>query len=167
MIVLLIICFVLQYSKINYNLFVNTVSQVNGSIGRGVEILPYAISGMFLYKHKEALNRLKHVPVFCLIFICIILYIKLPNCLGMGYQGITLFVVALLIFVMFYSLRIKENRLLKILSTYTFGVYCVHMYIGKLLVSLGVIKNYLILCLVVYILSLFCCIAILKLAVKR
>lgn len=170
--VVLIICFVLQYTGINYYLFANTIVQINGSIGRIIEILPYAIIGILFFQHKELLNKinLKHTPIICSI-ICISTYITPPphtnKCLGMGYQGVKIFIIALLIFILFYSLKIKKNIIIKIISNYTLGIYCAHIYVGNRLTERNLFGHGLLLCFIIFLLSLLISISISKIDSKN
>ena len=168
MLLVLVLCFFLQYSEINYNLFVDKIDQINGSIGRVVEILPYAIVGIYFAEHKWILDKIKatYIPVVCLIG-CIVAMIHIPHCLGMAYQGVKLFVLAILIFILFYAIKIKYNVVIRKMSNYTLGIFCVHVCIGNRLAKLNDNNHNLLLCVAIFIVSLILSFMISKINGKK
>ena len=137
MINIFILFYILQYSNINYNYFINFGYLTMYSFGRFFEIVPFCISGYIMaflnIIHYLKIYRIKAIYLFSLIIIFLIKYsIISSNLLGFGYQGINLHAKSICIFILFslFSFEKIENKniinVIKLLSKQTPGIYYLH-----------------------------------------
>lgn len=172
-----VLALVAQYSGLNYKAFCDMPFELKYPLGRIAEMIPYATIGYDLahFGVFDWINekvKCKHwVFLGALIILLIqIVIIPIPSMQGFGYSGIYRIVAALLTFAVFYCLPIQRigergKRALSVITGHTLGVYCMHYLIGNILVTgtekIGLSLNFLILCLLIYIIcySLSCLIS--------
>lgn len=144
MIALAAAALVLQYSGINHSIFVYKRYEIRYSLGRIAESIPYAVIGILLHGSRT-LDFLKK-NVFIVLFTCpvlLILFTFISTKLnttpeGFGYSGVQMILVSVICFVFFNSLPLERagimvKKALKLLSKYSFGLFCIHMGVGRLL----------------------------------
>ena len=137
-----IICYILQYSNINYNLnFKYLIPHGYLTFGRFAEIFPNSVTG-FTFKSKRIMiklktNRIKSILFSIIILIIIPKYNKLDNVKTFNYGGIRLNIGAICYFICFYLLPFEQiknkniNEILKIITSYTGGIYYMHILLGN------------------------------------
>lgn len=105
-------------------------------LGRLMEMLPYACCGLLLAE-SYILKKYTGNVLFIFFISVLLLFFKSHSLLlskGFGYQGLSQFINALLIFSLFYlgnleKLNIRLKRIILYLSNYSFGIYCIHYII--------------------------------------
>ena len=132
----------LQYSGINYRLFCRFEFEFWYPLGRLAESLPFAVVGVLLLHHAIPAKTRKHryYAVFITALLIMILsYIKIipdPE-YGFDYCGIQLIIFTISVFILFYAIPFEKltdplKLALKVLSKYSFGVFCIHLGIGMI-----------------------------------
>lgn len=162
-----VIGIVFQYSGINYMLFGELAYEQRYTLGRIAEMLPYVFIGLILSKliiiEKIKCNRNINI-ISIIIGIVMFLFgakngLVLSPCEQFGYAGIMYIVVASIIFVVMAILPMDNiweyiGKVVKFLSKYSFGVYCVHVIVGKVLekfmVNYGLQMNQFAECIVIF-----------------
>ena len=152
--ILFFICYILQYSGINYNFFKNNFSHNSGtSIGRYAESFPLAFTGFFLASisiiDKAKKNKKQSFYISIASFVLINKYDIFQKTKNFKYSGFRLNISATLIFIIFSlfpSEKIKNQLILKIIKKitgYSGGIYFTHLLIGKgyILSKISIIKN--------------------------
>ena len=158
----------LQVSGLNYKMFGEMSYETRYPLGRIVESIPYAIVG-FIIAYVSLFDRIifvfkkRVIPIiFLLITSVVFIIMREKNTIipsnGFGYQGILLFLIGTTLFMMFGLLKFKNDAIKKIikkLSSYTLGVYCMHRLVAFGITQLFIRLNYDIntfcFCVVVYI----------------
>lgn len=150
-------CLILQAAGINAQLFGSLPFETKYPLGRTVEMIPYATSGILLAaasgKHKVT------VPVVVTSTACLVCYLLFPEFLlfkGFGYSGIMkLAASASLILIALYfdsfSIPDRWKPFIRIISAHTLGIYCMHYDLGYLISKPNLIGNSFLLCIVIYI----------------
>lgn len=137
LILLLVLLFV-QYSNINTGFFQDLPFCIKYCYGRVCEIMPCAICGIFLSNFNKV--NISHRALYSsLILVTIIFFLKYPvfNYIGgFNYSGIDkpLIASAIVLFFCICPLDMLPERIIyffKVISSYTFGVYCIHIFIGQ------------------------------------
>lgn len=129
----------LQYSGMNYSVFSQYIYEKRYPLGRLAEVFPLACAGLLL-AHSNILEKMKRHRVY-VVFLCIVtmLMIAYGNIFtsleGFGYAGIYLVVYSTLAFICFYEFPFEcmgngIKAVLRFLSKYSLGVYCLHMGVG-------------------------------------
>lgn len=146
---LVLISYIFQYSKLNIKLFENVNIHVTKTYGRILEVFPNTVIGFNLFK-LNLIQKFKKSKLYYFFFSFSFLYIInkyniFKQTEGFYYSGIRLNINALLYFIIFSLLpfeSIKSKRVFKILNyltSYTGGIYFLHIPIQSLL------KNYIVL----------------------
>ena len=136
-----IICYILQYSEINYKFFSNNFT-INSSatFGRFVEAFPNAISGFYLsYINIIPIvkKNKKIILFFNILFLLITIFHKFDKFHNFKYGGIRLNLAGISIFIFFSYLPLENLRnkiLIKIfllITSHTGGIYFIHRLIGN------------------------------------
>ena len=139
---MILLSFYLQYSGINYYFFkYHFISIYYNTYGRIFEALPNALSGLFLSyfnfynKIKKNRNNIIFLSLYILIFFT--KYNFDNQLLSFRYGGIRKNISAVSIFLIFLLIPfddIKNEKIKKILflmSSYTAGIYFIHILIGR------------------------------------
>jgi peptidoglycan/LPS O-acetylase OafA/YrhL len=140
-IILTIICYIMQYSEVNYYFNYNHLQpHAYLTFGRLVEVFPDAVIGFILHS-KNIMKKIKKKKLsFFISFIFLIIISKFnefDNIKTFNYGGIRLNIAALCIFIIFYLLpfekinNIKIIRLIRQITNYTGGIYYMHILIGN------------------------------------
>ena len=136
--------FAIQYSPLNKGLFNPMSWEVKYSYGRLVATLPYAAIGILLGMNRGALSKITgslrvFLSVTGLFLLFFVYYSKcLPRPSGMGYQGISLFVMAFGAVMFFHYLPLDHvsgvvGKAVDWVSRYCMGIYCSHLLVGYVL----------------------------------
>ena len=140
--ILLVFSLIMQYSELNYKLFRNFRAEIHGSVGRIFEMIPYASLGI-LTSNLGLIKILEKNKIFFIILLIYLIFFFYnfsifvePN--GLRYQGVEKISFSYCLFLLmnlipFNSLNQKIKDIIRFLSKYSFGVYCLHMFIGKYL----------------------------------
>lgn len=139
----IVVSYFLQYSNINYSIFGKLRYELSYPLGRTIECLPFALGGIMLARWPK-LNP-KIGAAFCRLLILSVLIIIigwiLPACNGFYYQGLMAMGIAWLLVgaVIYGDSKIKfsprQKAFCASISRYTFGIYCIHNLVGRLLTS--------------------------------
>ena len=152
--------YILQYSRYNYTFFDNYTNAIRHSIGYFAETIPFASSAFllsslnFVEKMKE--HRKKTLFIFFMFLYLIIKYNIFSYLSGYTYKGIENNIISLLLFNIFILIPFENlkpkilNNLLVILSRYTQGIYCIHIYISYIVSLIFNIKGTLFGCFIIY-----------------
>lgn len=132
-----------QYSGVNYFCFSDLAYEQKYTLGRVMEMIPYAGIGILLaiYMRENFLEKW-YVQLVLWMFIIISVHVTQDMPLGFFYQGMqriestTLIIVAFIAFPI-HMLPSKILILFEELSKYTLGVYCVHWNVGKILLAVN------------------------------
>lgn len=139
-IVLGIVALGIQYFGINYRLFGGYEYELRYSLGRIAEVFPLACIGLLL-AHSKVLERIKKeqiwVTLICIVTMLIIAYGGLftsPE-KGFGYGGTYIIAYSTIAFILFYvvpfdKMWISIRKIVRFLSKYSFGVFCIHFGVG-------------------------------------
>ena len=138
---LTLVCYFLQYSLINYNLFKDLRFELKYPLGRIVEMIPYATIG-FTLRYFDVLNKIKKywyiaIPVCAFMFLQGF-NIAWPDVKDFGFAGICKPYLAFWIVTAAFSCPFEylplllKKAILKI-TDYTMGIYCCHRMIYTLL----------------------------------
>ena len=167
LILILLFSLLMQYSSINYKLFINFPEGMSYSVGRIIEMFPYAALGI-LFAHYDLFNKIKQlnisnciITIFGITVLIAMLLLRLSSPLKnitFDYAGISYVAFTVVIIYYFYFLKIKQNSLRNLIihiSNYNLGIYCIHMLVGKFIIDV-VPKNTdeLFLCGLIYIVAL-------------
>lgn len=137
---LCIVSLILQYSGINYRLFVNTSGEIKGSYGTIIDMIPYAVLGVLIW-HYQILkylrdNRFFNLLVYSIVFVEFYFNRTMLEVKSFGYGGMRIIVASCCIFFFAFLFplewlpaRIKDT--LVIVGKYTFGVYCLHLLVYR------------------------------------
>lgn len=140
---IIIVSFFLQYSTINYHIFISTIESIQKSYGRFIELLPYAVLGIGfgLLKTRKDLHKfsLSLLIIISLVFYILTIHIQQP--LGFHYSGIMIFFLTILSFslVVLLSPLTIYRRLytwIEKLGKYSFGVYLFHFIVLEFLLRI-------------------------------
>ena len=147
LIVLTFAAYFLQYSGINFMLFGNLPPSLKWILGRFSEMIPFAVAGLLFgeYKILDKLASRKYTS----IIICALLLFSatLPKKIfklelaqiaapGFMYQGIFLLLAAIFMTIIFYLTPFEKLpatllKIIKKISSYILGVYCMHIFVGR------------------------------------
>ncbi len=130
----------IQYSGINYRLFGGYEYELRYSTGRLAEVFPLACIGLLL-AHSKILERMKgkriSVALICIMVMLVIAYGGLftSPAEGFGYGGTYLIAYSTIAFIFFYEFPFEKcgtsvRKILKFLSKYSLGVFCIHVGVG-------------------------------------
>ncbi len=162
----------MQYSLLNWNIFGNLPYEFRYPFGRICEMIPFAVGGLYFskigiparYKNIRLGIALSFMGLF---FVLSVFDIPRPS-KGFGYSGIglmlqTWFLAAFFIIFPFEILlpdRMRSSVIL--ISRYTMGIYCCHMFVGHYIDEMCRIKGFDFHCsfvksLLIYIICWFLC----------
>ena len=147
--------YILQYMGVNYALFGGLSKTVSYPLGRLLECIPFLSIGTLLSYYdipqkicNLTVRTLKNmIIVLILVLLCIKMKI-LNTPMGFGYSGIGLGIFSTILFLIFFNMHsiISCNFIVRkwigILSGYTLGVYCMHVFIGKVLTDFTIQMNF-------------------------
>lgn len=133
---LILMAFLLQYTGINFFLFSWMPYEAKWTLGRLMEMLPYACGGILL-ADSQLLKKYSGNILFIFFITLLILFFKshlFPNPEGFLYQGLSQFINTLLVFSLFYLGNLEElspkiKRIILSISEYSLGIYCIHYII--------------------------------------
>lgn len=167
----------MQYSGVNFCLFSNLREEVKYPLGRICEMIPYAVIGVLLYKiniEKLISNRRFLIIIFAIFLFGFSAYCMKNNLfipIGFYYSGFPYILLTLSILIVGFSLNFimkKQTivKFIKIITNFTLGIYCMHLMVGKILLTIISILGFesyiygmysLVFCIVVYIICYFLC----------
>lgn len=174
--VLGILSMFLQYTGLNFKVISPLRYEMCYTLGRIVEMIPYAIIGLViglkinnLFAFAEKARILRIAAFFTIICAaCALITLKKGNISveGFCYQGLKLIVVSTFVFVFVYKFINIERYLpilrgtIRFLAKYSLGVYCLHFAIGKYwnvfsdVIGRSELKNTIFGCIVIYLVCL-------------
>lgn len=162
------IAVVLEYTEINYRLFLNFRYELKWPIGRLIEMIPYAASG-FLYSYFDIISKLNtkikkyvyFVVIYVLTFAAFYINIIVGfNPKGYTYNYLVQFFLTIAVFSTAFCLPLEKlpSKLLNHIQNatrYTLGIYCLHILIMRF-IFIAIEKNNVKLnCFLIFGLSLF------------
>lgn len=163
-----LLCLVLEYSGINYGIFNSCRYELKWSIGRLIEMIPYATLGFlcsyFMIFEKLRQKRLLSCILFFLFSCFSFYYHTVKPAIGFGYEFDdriirAFFVVGFVYFIPFEKLPEKILKFIKFITKYTLGIYCMHWGIGKIIDYLftknDLYVNSFVVCIIIYVIC-FC-----------
>ena len=169
----------IQYSGINYKLFINCIYEIRYPAGRIIEMLPYACLGILFIECDlfEKIKSKRWTAQWILFIFCVIGIVCDRVCEpeGFGYQGIQRIAIALFLATNFYiysfeKINIKIQNVIFILSRYSLGIYCMHFMIGQMMnacyVKLGLKTGMIGECILIYLICLISAMGIAKIPLK-
>ena len=128
----------LQYTGINHILFKGLPFAPKFTLGRIVELFPYAVIGYYAYRCK--IEELPFKWTLCatvgLFFIGLLLNLPCP---GWGFQGLPLLFMSVGVFLIavvggrHLTLPVKEGKIVSELAGLTAGIFYIHMSVGYIL----------------------------------
>lgn len=154
--ILIFIALLAQYTRANAHLFYWMNYSISNPLGRLLETYPYAAIGLLLSQkdYFKLIYSNKVLIFICSIIACVLIkFINLPVPVGFGYTGINNIIIAISVVNVFSLLPINENKILLLVTKYTFGVYCMHRLINtylSILVGNNAFNGSLSYCVVVY-----------------
>lgn len=133
--------FVMQYTGLNYFLFCNLDYRMKWTVGRILELLPYAVVGTLIcsFKLNQFIEQHRYgflCSFFVIYFICS--RIPFPECNGFYYQGFPMMVKVTLLVLIFYCIPFDKvpyyiNGAVNIFSKYTMGIIAIHYPVKTLM----------------------------------
>ena len=113
--IILIISYLIQYSEMNYKIFIKYKKAHIRSISHIVEIIPFAITGL-TFGHTKILqifinHRIKFIFYFITIVIIIYNYNVFDNFKGFPYSGIGKNIAAICLFISFSLIPFGEKKI--------------------------------------------------------
>ena len=135
---------ILQYSGLNVWLCDRWGFEFKYSVGRLMAVLPYAALALLFGFHRRTLSEVKggmrvFLSITGLFLLFFVHYSKgFPRPQGLGYQGVSLLLMALGTVMFFHYLPLEKApawlvKTIEILSRYCMGIYCCHLVVGWLL----------------------------------
>lgn len=136
-----------KYSYLNYKFFINYSINISLSVGLIPEIFPIAVTGILVASIDfiKTLKKFKYKSIILSIITLIIIrkYDIFYNIKGIYYQGIRQTISALLLFFIFllFSLdNIKYKAIFKQITSYTGGIYYLHIILPKYMYKIKLIR---------------------------
>lgn len=132
---------IFQYSGLNHALFSPLRPELYYPLGRFIEMLPYASLGLIL-SDKNILDRIKKHPRYAVACACVMIALSfigiIPTPRGFDYPGLNPIIRAFAIIVLvdlipFDRISMTAKNIIRRISRYTLGIYCMHRLVEKLL----------------------------------
>ena len=160
------ISYFFQYSGLNYNFFYIYKIHISISLGCVSEMMPITCSGLIFGKFKmlSKISKIKSkIILINFFFICFLINYKIfiiPK--GFFYPGIHLNIQSILLFFLFAAIPINNKKIIyfmKFITSYTGGIYYLHIIIRNLLFKyiISIKTSTLFGCLVIYIICFIIC----------
>lgn len=158
--VITVFAMVCQYCGLNYWLFNNLPYELKYPFGRCLEMVPYATTGLLISSIKiDEISGIKRTLYACLCAIGLFAILLLTLIMedpatkyGFGYSGFYKLIGSSLLIIAFSMIKISGERckkIIRLLSSHTLGVYCMHYILGINFQQIGYgFKS----CLIIYIL---------------
>lgn len=131
----------IQYSGINM-VFESLRYELSYPIGRFSEMLPIAVVG-FVISSTNLLEKLKKFRIITTILAVFLIFMEyafgfFSDVTGYGYSGIRMIVISFAFISLFYmipfeKLPMKAHNMIKTLTSYTMGIYCMHRLVLSIL----------------------------------
>ena len=149
---LLIICYILQYSGLNYYIIKKYLSiHAKLTFGRFIEAIPNEITG-YTFAYFKIVDKLKYFRLKTILFSFAILiiiskYSVFDKLKTFKYGGIRLNIAASCIFIIFSLLPIEKIKnkasikLIKHITRYTGGIYYMHYLVGNCFLIKKLLKS--------------------------
>ena len=168
LIALAVLALVSEYSGLNYFIFARFEYEIWWPGGRLTELFPCAVAGFFLADLK-LMKKLKiyweitfTAAAVLMLMISYAVTIPAPE-YGFSYSGIYVLLYTILAFILMYvipweKLPAAALKVLRFLSRYSFGVYCIHYFIGRvwsdiICVNRGWTRDTFLSCVIIYAVS--------------
>lgn len=162
---LLVLSIVLQYTELNYKIFCDLQYEIRYSLGRIIEMVPYASLGMlisnniFNIKNRCGINESIFICLGSILFFCIahFCFSSIENCFSYAGMGLLLKAICTVLFFWFLPIKISTNKWLELMVKYNMGIYFIHMLIGTLFTYYFNMSYGLVASLLVFIISYLVC----------
>lgn len=176
LIVLLVFSYFMQYSGINRALFGNLPFELKKSLGRILEVIPFAVIG-FALKYLNIFEHLKKhryiVMIICIVAFLVGFYIPWPEVKGFDYSGfakpyLSLCIVTFAYLAPFEYLNTSIKKVIIKITDYTMGIYCSHRLIYTFLYTFapGLTLHSFEKCILIYVLCYIFCLLVQKIPSK-
>lgn len=178
--ILTLFSFWFQYTGLNYDLFTTLRYELKYPIGRFFETIPYASLGFFCayFNIYEKIKKISpyHIVLFGIISLIVLFGVKIiPSAPGFGYSNnnnlfLVFFMVGFVYFFPFGKIPFKIRLMIKFITKYTLGIYCMHNLIGLflnlILPRIGVKVDNFIICIFIYVIAFYTSFIMCKLSPK-
>ena len=141
LVILMLICYALQYSGINYMLFKDLRFELKWPLGRFAEMIPYAVIGVTL-KYFDVYEKLKKYR-FIIMPLCVVLFLfgfSIPwhemddfYFSGLCKPYLALWVITFAYYAPLEYFSYSLKKLMLLFSNFTLGIYCIHRLVNYLL----------------------------------
>lgn len=131
----------IQYSGINM-VFETLRYELSYPIGRFSEMLPIAVAG-FVISSTNLMEKLKNFRFLTAILAVFLIFMEyafgfFSDVTGYGYSGVRMIVISFALIALFYmipfeKLPMKAHNMIKTLTSYTMGIYCMHRLVLSVL----------------------------------
>ncbi len=136
---ILIICYLLQYSGLIFKYFITFKEKAYRYFGSIIDIIPYAVTGLSLasYNLLNNINKIKEKKKVVFVTIIILFFIKKYDIIrsprGFRYQGISQNIGGIFILICFsfisFEKKYKALFIIKHFTNYTGGIYYLHIVV--------------------------------------
>lgn len=135
LLLLFILSFIYEYTGINYYLFGTAVAEVSSSLGRIIECLPFAVSGILFSRYKDMRKDLLLFIWFAMLALSLFININVPQPKGFNYSGLYIALMSNVICMIVLSLPDlfvgKIRLLINFVGSCTMGIFCLHTLVGN------------------------------------
>lgn len=171
-------CVALQYSKINYGVFWNLPTEIKYSIGRVAEMIPIAYIAYLCSTKLRNIFEKRSCSLIGIVVSIILVYVLREHSYiveSFGYAGIVVMLITFLQVLFFYSLPFyilptAVLNVIKNISQYTMGIYCLHFLVGtiinQLYMSKGIETYTITECILIFAICFIICFALSKTKIK-
>ena len=137
-----ILAYIVEYKNIHTTLLLSSGYEIQNSLGRLVEVFPFAAVG-FIVAHTDLLRKLEKHRNTCIVIsgMCIFLILlfldRIPNpATTFCYSGIKYLPAAIAFILCFWMIRFdrlpnKIGDIIIFFSKYCMGIYCIHWGVGR------------------------------------
>lgn len=177
--VMMFVAFVIQYSGINFKLFDSLRYELKYPLGRFCEMIPYATIG-FSCGYYNVFEKAKEKRLFSIIFfgLASVFFLKynfITTASGFGYSNnnclfLGFFVIGFVYLIPFEKLPQNYKNVLKFITKYTLGIYCMHRIVAEFLkivfLKIGINIDSFVLCIITYITGFFISFIMCKISIR-
>lgn len=180
LLLLVIASFIIQYTGLHGYYFGDLQSELKYPLGRGVEMIPYACTGILfcMYDFIEPLKNRKtlFIPILLMVALTMFFLFNIPVGYNFGSAGLKLYIISITVSLIMISIPFESLPKcllfsISFVAKHCLGIYCLHSMIGAMLNKivmpyLGLPENTFGECVVIFVLSLCVCYLISKIPFK-
>ena len=143
LVLLMIASYVIQYTNVNLVFYETLPYELYNDFGRFFEVLPLACAGYITADINLTERVLKRrwlgIIFFIVAVLCVLFVEKIPSpFITFAYAGVKHLIVTELLFLSFYCIPFAKvpsmiKSFIKVVSSYTMGVYFLHWMVGKVM----------------------------------